>query len=99
MNAVSLLYLEVFGFSVYIIYSSEIFFSELRNNDKFRFKGRKEKMGREKWNCPKLTQMFSKLAIIFFLPYSFSEPDGRHFLASIFSISGICHVPNEYLIR
>lgn len=34
-----------------------------------------------------------------FLAYPISEPDGRHFLASTFSISGICHAPNEYLIR
>lgn len=99
MDAVSLLYLEVFDFPYTLLIQVKYSFLSWEIMRNLGSKEGKKKMGREEWNCPKLTQSFSKLATIFFLANPISEPDGRHFLASIFSISGICHVPNEYLIR
>lgn len=66
MDAVSLLYLEVFDFPYTLLIQVKYPFLSWEIMRNLGSKEGKKKMGREEWNCPKLTQSFSKLATIFF---------------------------------
>lgn len=98
MNVVSLLYLEVFDFLCTLLIQVKYSFLSW---EIMRNLGSKEgkKNGKRRMELLQTYSKVCKTSYNVFLAYPISEPDGRHFLASIFSISGICHVPNEYLIR